>query len=628
MIRIASSLTNRIFIASTLLAIVSLGLAFYFVNARVSSEAEADLRRSLTEAATLVDLRRQNLTETFRTMARLVADIPKLRATMSTPADARTDEELVMAKSTVQRLADEYRALISADLFVLSDPRGAVLGLSGDDAEPMPWLGDPSRPLEEIATFVPRARGLLEAISVPVVTLDGDPPLIYGRLSVGFFMDDRLAARFKEFTGTEVAFASQGKILASSLPRETHDALTTALDTPDGASLTLGDEEYLALSRPMPHDGRSAADGGDVPTMLVLQSRTERLSVLNSLRLGLAGALIITILLATLLSYFVARTVTRPLAAVTGAMGDVAATGDLTRKVPVRSRAWDDEDARLLASAFNALTESIARFQKEAAQKERLSSLGRLSTVIAHEIRNPLMIIRATLKSLRRDQVSPADRLDAVTDIDEETTRLNNLVSDVLDFAKPIRFELAPANFNDVCRASAAAAWAGHDDSEVQFDLDPDIPIAITDAERMRTALINILTNARHAVHAGEGVRRGGASANDGRGESLADDGRGGYSDPPGGVAVASRPGVIVKTRYTAGRVAITVQDFGTGISTDDMGHIFDPYFTTRRKGTGLGLPIAKNIVEGLGGAIAITSRRGEGTAIRLDLPLTAEAVS
>ena len=119
MIRIASSLTNRIFIASTLLAIVSLGLAFSFVNARVSSEAEADLRRSLTEAATLVDLRRENLTETFRTMATLVADIPKLKAAMSTPADARTAEELEMAKSTVQRLADEYRTLIAADLLLL-----------------------------------------------------------------------------------------------------------------------------------------------------------------------------------------------------------------------------------------------------------------------------------------------------------------------------------------------------------------------------------------------------------------------------------------------------------------------------------------------------------------------------
>ena len=619
-IRIASSLTNRIFIASTLLAIVSLGLAFYFVNARVSSEAEADLRRSLTEAATLVDLRRENLTDTFRTMARLVADIPKLKASMA-DADA----------ATAQPVADEYRQLISADLLVLTDPRGGVLGVSGGDAEPILRLGDPAKPLEEISTFVPRARGLLEAISVPVVTLDGDPPLVYGRLSVGFFMDDRLAARFKELTGTEVAFASQGKVLASSLPREARDTLSSVLEAPGTAPLTIGDQEYLYLSRPMPHDvqnkqqdsdSRGASAKASVPIMVVLQSRTERLSVLNSLRLGLAGALIITILLATLLSYFVARTVTRPLAAVTGAMGDVAATGDLTRKVPVRSRAWDDEDARLLASAFNTLTESIARFQREASQKERLSSLGRLSTVIAHEIRNPLMIIRATLTSLRRDHVSAADRLEAAADIDEETTRLNNLVSDVLDFAKPIRFDLAAANLNDVCRASAAAAWTGHDSSEVQLELDPEMPTAVTDAERMRTALINILTNARHAIHAAAGARRGGSSAGGRRGAS---------SDPQGtaaGIAVASRPGVIVSTRYAAGRVAITIQDFGTGIAADDMGHIFDPYFTTRRKGTGLGLPIAKTIIEGLGGTVTVTSQLGEGTAIRLDLPLDAEAIA
>ena len=598
MIRIAS-LTNRIFIASTLLAIVSLGLAFYFVNARVSSEAEADLRRSLTEAATLVDLRRENLTDTFRTMARLVADIPKLKASMA-DADA----------ATAQPVADEYRQFISADLLVLTDPRGNVLGVSGGDEEPILRLGERTKPLEEISTFVPRARGLLEAISVPVVTLDGDPPLIFGRLTVGFFMDDRLAARFKELTGTEVAFASQGKILASSLPREARDALASVLAAPGKAPLTIGDQEYLYLSQPMPHNGRTAAPRGEVPVMMVLQSRTERLSVLNSLRLGLAGALIITILLATLLSYFVARTVTLPLAAVTGAMGDVAATGDLTRKVPVRSRAWDDEDARLLASAFNTLTESVARFQREAAQKERLSSLGRLSTVIAHEIRNPLMIIRATLTSLRRDQVNAADRLEAAADIDEETTRLNNLVSDVLDFAKPMRFDLAAANLNDVCRASAAAAWAGHDSEEVHLQLDPAMPMAVTDAERMRTALINILTNARHAVQSAASARK----------ES--------HADQPGSVAVASRPGVIVKTRYTAGRVVITVQDSGTGISADDMSHIFDPYFTTRRKGTGLGLPIAKNIIEGLGGSIAVASTLGEGTTIRLDLPLDAEAVA
>jgi signal transduction histidine kinase len=220
-------------------------------------------------------------------------------------------------------------------------------------------------------------------------------------------MDDRLAARFRELTGTEVAFASGGKILASSLAGENREALVGVLNAPGIASLALGDQEYLALSRPMPHEGtRGASEHADsVPVTLVLQSRTQRLSVLNSRRLGLAGALIVTIDLATILSYFVARTVTRPLSAVTGAMGDVAATGDLTRKVPVRSRAWDDEDARLLGSAFNTLTESISRFQREAAQKERLLSLGRLSTVIAHEIRNPLMIIRATLTCCPRSRL-------------------------------------------------------------------------------------------------------------------------------------------------------------------------------------------------------------------------------
>ena len=108
-------------------------------------------------------------------------------------------------------------------------------------------------------------------------------------------------------------------------------------------------------------------------------------------------------IVATLVSYGVARTMTRPLHAITSAMREMAATGDLTRRVSLKSRPWDDEDARLLASTYNTMTESIGRFQKEAAQKQRLSALGRLSTIIAHEIRNPLMIIKSSLPLLRRD---------------------------------------------------------------------------------------------------------------------------------------------------------------------------------------------------------------------------------
>jgi two-component system sensor histidine kinase HydH len=312
--------------------------------------------------------------------------------------------------------------------------------------------------------------------------------------------------------------------------------------------------------------------------------------------------MVVTLLLATILSYGVARTMTRPLAAITTAMREVAATGDLTHKVSLKSRAWDDEDARLLASTFNTLTESVARFQREAAQKERLSSLGRLSTVVAHEIRNPLMIIRTSLSTLRSARATPVERREAVSDIDDETIRLNRIVTEVLDFARPIRFELAEADVNAVCRASAEAAWAGVSGDGVTLDLDPRVPPIVTDAERLRTALVNILTNARHAVLA---VPR-------------ADTGTHGH-----GIGTMDPHDVVMRTRAAGGRVTIAIRDSGVGIGPDDMTHIFDPYFTTRRAGTGLGLPIAKNIIEGLGGVLTVSSRRGEGTDVRIDLPLT-----
>ena len=97
----------------------------------------------------------------------------------------------------------------------------------------------------------------------------------------------------------------------------------------------------------------------------------------------------------------------------------------------------------MLATTFNTLTDSIARFQRDMSQKERLSSLGGLSTVIAHEIRNPLTIIKASLHALRQPDVDPATTREAVGDIADEVTRLNRIVNEVLDFARPIRFELA-----------------------------------------------------------------------------------------------------------------------------------------------------------------------------------------
>jgi signal transduction histidine kinase len=323
--------------------------------------------------------------------------------------------------------------------------------------------------------------------------------------------------------------------------------------------------------------------------VLILRSRAQQALLLRTLRDYLAGTAVLAVILATLLSFAVARTITRPLAAITDVMREVAATGDLTRKIAVlHASRWDDEDARLLATTFNTLTDSIVRFQREMTQKERLSSLGRLSTVIAHEVRNPLMIIKASLHALRQPEIGAAAMREAVADIDGEVIRLNRVVNEVLDFARPIRFELASTDLNALCRESAAASRAAEAGPDIQLDLDATLPAVTTDPERLRIALVNMLVNARHAVAGKDG---------------------------------ADGPLVTVSTRARPDRATIVVADRGTGIDPEALPRVFDPYFTTKRGGTGLGLAIAKNIVDGLGGTIGVTSTPGRGTEIRIDLP-------
>jgi signal transduction histidine kinase len=496
--RFLGSITNRIFLASALLGILSIGAAVYFVSAQLTSQTEAELQRDLTEAATLVREQIHTQFDNVARTARLIADLPKFKAALDT-ADL----------PTLIPIAADYREQAGADLLMVTGRHGEQLAVIGE-------MGTrPTAPTSEDLALEPKATpafwlhpaGVLEVVSVPVPL----GPEFLGVLSIGTLLDDRRAAQFKALSGADIAFAMGGAVRSSTL----------------GATL-----------------------------------------------------------LAIVVSYGVARTITRPLASITDHMRQIAVTGDLTKKIPTRDHGgWDDDDAHMLASTFNSLTDSVVRFQRDAAQRERLSSLGRLSTVIAHEVRNPLMIIKGALRTLGRDGASAADVRDAAKDIDEEIERLNSLVTDVLDVARPIRFDATPTDINAVCRAAVQAASAGPMHGPMTLDLGPALPELNTDGERLRTVLVNLLANAQDAV-----------------------EGR-------------PNPRVMVITQLLGERrVAIVVRDNGKGISEDDLARIFDPYFTTRRAGTGLGLAIAKNIIEAMGGTIGVTSRQGAGTDFRIEL--------
>ena len=586
-----SSLRSRIFLTSALLAVLSIAVAIYLVNARVTRETEAALQRDIQSTGALVDQLRTTRGQTFTTMARFIADVPHLKAAVDT-GDPKT----------VQEEAESYPEQLNSKLLLVTNKVGAVLATFGASPGDARLVASQPAVLSALAGhasvgLLAQPDGILQIVTVPII-LDQD---ILGALSVGFLLDDALAAQLKAITGSDIAFAMDGHVLAATLRPQDRAALSPLLRGDLSRSVRIGAEEYVALPRPLAHNAGGPPVGLG-PIVLILRSRTQQTTLLRTIRAYLGGTAIVAVLLATLLSFTVARTITRPLAAITDVMRDVAATGDLTRKIALRPASrWDDEDARLLAATFNTLTDSIARFQREMSQKERLSALGRLSTVIAHEVRNPLMIIKAALHALRQPDVSDSAMREAVADIDGEVIRLNRVVNEVLDFARPIRFDLAPTDLNALCRESAAASRAATAGPAVHLDLDAKVPWVTVDPERLRIALVNMLVNARHAVEA--------------RGPDAA-------AGPVPQAAPADPALVALSTRARGDRATILVADQGAGIDPADLPRVFDPYFTTKRGGTGLGLAIAKNIVEGLGGSIAVTSAPGRGTEIRIDLPI------
>ena len=574
--KLLSTLQNRIFAASALLAVLSIVFPIRLVTSRLEREVEAELERGLAEGASLVEQQHAARLQTLVLMARLIADLPKLKAAVDTNES-----------KTVQPLAQEYRELVRSDLFAVANRSGEVLVALGRPAGAIADLSAVRAALagRESTTFRSQPDGVLEMVTVPIGMEREGPPEVQGALSLGFVLDDGLAAQFKRVTAGEVAFAADGTVRASSLPRAADAALAGVLGRGDVRSVRLGENEYVALSRPL------APEGERGPVAIVVRSRTERLLFLRTFRTALIVAAFAAVVVAIATSYALARTVTRPLTAITATMREMTATGDLARKI--RLGRWDDEDARVLATTFDALTDSIARFQREAALRERLSALGRLSTVIAHEIRNPLMIIKASLRTLAREKISSEEVRELAADIDHEVARLNLIVEDVLDFARPVRLEYAPVDLGALCRDAVAATLPRGGALHCRLAIDPGLGPVTTDAERLRTALVNIIANARDAT--------------------LARGARGGEPSPAD---------IEVRARAAPpGRVVLEVEDHGVGIDLADLSHVFDPYFTTKRTGSGLGLAIAKNIVDAMGGAISAQSRLGEGTRIRIDLP-------
>jgi len=254
------------------------------------------------------------------------------------------------------------------------------------------------------------------------------------------------------------------------------------------------------------------------------------------------------------------------------------------------------EELRVQSQNYRRTAEQLAEANRQIREAEeavrrsdRLAALGQLSAGLAHELRNPLGTIKASAEMLAA-QVKDENEVarEVAGFISTEVDRTNSLVTRFLQFARPLQPRLETADLAQMLDRAVAAAEREAPQVTIYKAYAPEIPPFPFDAELMERVVYNLVVNAAQAT-------------------------------PAGGA-------VTVKTREAGGTVEIAVIDRGSGIDPENVRSIFNPFFTTKPQGVGLGLAIVFKIVDEHGGKIAVESEPGKGSVFRVLLPMVRPA--
>ncbi|MCL4795287.1 MAG: hypothetical protein KJZ84_12065 [Bryobacteraceae bacterium] len=251
-----------------------------------------------------------------------------------------------------------------------------------------------------------------------------------------------------------------------------------------------------------------------------------------------------------------------------------------------RHRRQRDAFARVLdqlSVAHRELQENFDGMQRA----ERLSALGQLSAGLAHEIRNPLAAISGAAGILERNSASPGRQQECIRIIAKESERLNGLLTRFLDFARPRPPRHEPVDAPALIETVRELASHVIHRKPIRFhvEIEPGLPRLMGDREQLEQVLLNLTINAIQASPEGASV--------------------------------------LLSARAESGHMVILVRDEGCGVPAEHISRLFDPFFTTKENGTGLGLPVAHQIVTQLGGVLAAHRNEGEGMTFSIRLPLT-----
>jgi two-component system NtrC family sensor kinase len=358
---------------------------------------------------------------------------------------------------------------------------------------------------------------------------------------------------------------------------------TPLISMPPGSSARFRDDDGVELI------GTVTAINGFPWRYLAEVPANEALGDLRKLRdLSLLLELVFVGLLITT-AWMVARDIVAPLHRLVDATRKVG-RGDLSVRVSAR----EPDEIGELGRAFNEMTLALAEttervhelHQREIERASQLATVGELASGVAHEIRNPVVSVSNGLDLVRRRVGVDATLEPIMEEMGRQLRRIQQTLHELLAFARPAAPALAPTYGNAVVQRAARLVQPAADRAGVVIDVrcGEANPHFLADEELLNQALVNVLMNAI---------------------EATPDHGH-----------------IDVTTHVEAREFVIAIADSGRGIADHDLENVFKPFFTTRHTGTGLGLPISRDIVQRHGGRLALQSRVGEGTIVTIHLPV------
>jgi signal transduction histidine kinase len=321
----------------------------------------------------------------------------------------------------------------------------------------------------------------------------------------------------------------------------------------------------------------------------VVFSKKGIIDTINSMRENMLLSAIVATIIGCIVALYFSRSIVKPIRRLASATTRIAG-GNWETKLPIDS--WDEVGR--LTDSFNKMSASLIEKRKqleetyiELSKQERMAEIGNFSMMIAHELKNPLGIIKGSVDIIAKEGVKAQVSRTMMEYIQDEVKRLNRLVEDFLSFARPNPAHKSFVDINQVIHKIVnliPLPEFKEKDITLTVKLEPEIPEINVDEHQIYQTLVNIFNNAIQAI--------------------------------------SQKGEITIKTEHEQEGISITFIDTGVGISDEEKGKVFEPFFTKKQSGTGLGLAVVKKIIDNHKGKITITDREGGGTVFSLWLPM------